>query len=184
MALMKNEYVRLRALEPEDLDLVYKWENDSSLWTIGNTVAPYSRYALEEYIAESRLDLYALKQLRMMIEERRSDKAVGMVDLFDLDMRNLRAGTGILLDPEFQQNGLAREALTLLKEYAFSFLGLHQLYAHIPAHNKRSLMLFTRCDFKFGGMLNHWIFVDGGYEDVLFMQLVNISRPGQKDFYT
>ena len=39
MALLENERVCLRALEPEDLELLYRWENDSELWEVGNTLA-------------------------------------------------------------------------------------------------------------------------------------------------
>lgn len=52
--LLSNDRVRLRALEPEDLELLYRWENDPELWEVGNTLAPYSRYILKEYIAGRR----------------------------------------------------------------------------------------------------------------------------------
>ena len=50
---LSDEEIRLRALEPEDLEVLYRWENDSTLWEVGNTLAPFSRYALKRYIAES-----------------------------------------------------------------------------------------------------------------------------------
>ena len=40
--------IRLRAIEPEDLDLLYQIENDSSLWDVGTTNVPYSRYTLHD----------------------------------------------------------------------------------------------------------------------------------------
>ena len=44
MKWLENDTIRLRALEPEDLDLLYAWENDTSLWEFGSTLVPYSRY--------------------------------------------------------------------------------------------------------------------------------------------
>ena len=35
--------IRLRAIEPEDLDLLYLIENDTRLWNVGTTNVPYSR---------------------------------------------------------------------------------------------------------------------------------------------
>ena len=35
--------VSLRALDPTDLDLLYIWENDTSLWDVGNSITPFSR---------------------------------------------------------------------------------------------------------------------------------------------
>ena len=61
--LLSNDRVRLRALEPEDLELLYRWENDPELWEVGNTLAPYSRYILKEYIAGSDRSIYESRQL-------------------------------------------------------------------------------------------------------------------------
>ena len=36
--------INFRAMEPEDLDLLYTIENDTKLWNIGVTSVPYSRY--------------------------------------------------------------------------------------------------------------------------------------------
>ena len=47
---LEDEVIRLRALEPEDLELLYRWENDSALWEFSSTLAPFSRYLLKEYI--------------------------------------------------------------------------------------------------------------------------------------
>ena len=53
--------IRLRAIEPEDLDLLYQIENDRSLWNVGATNVPYSRYTLHDYIATSNDDIYAVR---------------------------------------------------------------------------------------------------------------------------
>ena len=60
--------IRLRAIEPEDLDLLYRIENDRELWNVGTTNVPYSRYTLHDYLATSCDDIYADKQVRMVIE--------------------------------------------------------------------------------------------------------------------
>ena len=41
--LLKNSQLSLRAVEPEDLEILYKWENSTELWIHGNTLAPYSK---------------------------------------------------------------------------------------------------------------------------------------------
>lgn len=173
MELLANETIRLRAPEPEDLELLYRWENNPEWWELGNTLAPYSHYQLKEYIAQSHRDIFDLKQLRLMIELCPDGATVGMVDLYDFDPHHRRAGVGILVDPAYQGKGLAAEALGLLVRYAFSFLKLHQLYAHIPVSNKASKALFTRCGFTVTGVLTDWIAVEDGYQDVLAMQRIN-----------
>lgn len=155
--LLSNDRVRLRALEPEDLELLYRWENDPELWEVGNTLAPYSRYILKEYIAGSDRSIYESRQLRFMIEECDTGTSVGIVDLFDFEPHPNRAACGIMLDRRYQGRGFATEALRLLMEYAYTFLKLHQLYVHIPVANEPSKKLFTRLGFVEAGTLKDWI---------------------------
>ena len=61
--------VKLRAMEPEDLDMLYMIENDRKLWDVGVTNVPYSRYVLHDYIANSSGDIYTDHQVRLIIEK-------------------------------------------------------------------------------------------------------------------
>ena len=63
----------LRAMEPEDLDILYRIENDFELWAVGATNVPYSRYALHEYIASASGDIYTDRQVRLIIEDTHHD---------------------------------------------------------------------------------------------------------------
>jgi Acetyltransferases, including N-acetylases of ribosomal proteins len=170
---MKNEIIHLRALEPEDLEVLYKWENDSSLWLLGSTLSPYSRYVLKEYISESYKGIYEQKQLRLMIVLNEGNQTVGMIDLYDFDPHNNRAGVGILLDEAFQRKGYASMALDLLISYAFSFIKIHQLYAYIPETNVASISLFQKSGFEESGFLKQWNVGTDGYDNVFVFQKIN-----------
>ena len=173
MALLENEHIRLRALEPEDLALLYRWENDPALWSVSNTLAPYSTYVLKQYIAESHRDLFDLKQLRMVIELVATKETVGLIDLFNFDLHNRRAETGVMLGLDFRKKGYGAQALELLCDYAFSFLKIHQLYANIPVDNQLSRVLFERCGFVVTGTFTDWISTENGYMDVWIVQKIN-----------
>ncbi|MDR2121387.1 MAG: GNAT family N-acetyltransferase [Tannerella sp.] len=173
MKLLENKRIRLRAPEAEDLDALYRWENDASCWSTGNTFSPYSRYTLRRYIAESGNDLYERRQLRLMVELRESSVAVGSIELYDFDPHHRRAETGLLLDSAYRRQGIATEALTLMTDYAFSLLNLHQLYARIPLSNTPCLRLFERCGFERTGVLKEWLATSDGYEDVATVNRIN-----------
>ena len=173
MAFLENETIRLRALEPEDLEVLYRWENDSDLWAYGSTLAPYSKFALREYIAESRHDIFQTRQLRLMIMLKDGNNAVGMIDLYDFDPMNLRAGVGILLDHEYRNQGLGTQALLLIQQYAFEFLSLKQLFAYIPKANIHSIKLFAKCNYKQAGILQAWTKQRDAFDDALVVQLIN-----------
>ncbi|MDR1382038.1 MAG: GNAT family N-acetyltransferase [Tannerella sp.] len=173
--LLECENIKLRAPEPEDLEALYEWENDTALWAVGCTLIPYSRYDLKRYVSSPK-DLYESKQLRLIITAKPDMEAVGTVDLYDFDPHNRRAAAGIMIDRKHREKGLAGDALSLFCRYAFSFLKLHQIYACIPVDNEPSRRLFARCGFREAGMLSDWQLTDGGYKDVLLVSL--ISDPG------
>jgi len=173
MACLENNRIKLRALEPEDLDALYKWENDADLWKYGASITPYSKFALKEYITESRLDIFQSKQLRLMVVWKENNEAAGTIDLYDFDPMNLRAGVGILIDKAYRGKQIGLQALELIKDYAFDFLLLKQLYAHIPTQNEISLKLFAKAGYSNTAFLKDWLKTSEGFTDVCVMQLIN-----------
>lgn len=169
--LLENNQIRLRALEPEDLNLLYKWENDPSLWDVGNTRNPYSLYALKQYIQQSaEHDIYENKQLRLMIEELETGTTVGTVDLFDFEFHHSRVALGLFVDPDYQGRGYATSALRLVEEYVFQFLSINQLYCHISENNTASVRMFQKENFHSSCILINWIKTTLGYENVIVFQ--------------
>lgn len=166
--------IRLRAIEPEDLDYIYIWENDTSIWHLSNTLTPFSYYIIKKYIENSHLDIFEAKQLRLIIEIIDIKTPVGCIDLFDFDPVNKRAGVGILIaDTDNRKKGFASEALELLIKYAFDILKLHQLYAGISENNTDSIKLFTKFNFVKTGEKKDWILYENKWITEYFYQLIN-----------
>lgn len=177
--LLKNSQISLRAVEPEDLEILYKWENSTELWVHGNTLAPYSKLVLREYINNAiETDIYQSKQLRLMIDliDKDGDMTIGTIDLYDIDPHNRRAGIGILIDETHRKKQYATQALELTRDYAFNFLRLHQIYAYISLSNTKSISLFEKADFKHVGILKDWVQRGERFEDVQLCQLINKSK--------
>lgn len=172
--LLQYGNVSLRPLEPNDVELLYRWENDMEIWDVSNTKTPFSKHILAQYIAESAKDIYETKQLRLIIQDENSNP-VGAVDLFDFDPYHLRAGIGILIHKIADQNhGYACDALTALAKYALEVLGLKQLYANISADNLKSIKLFEKVGFTSVGLKKDWIKTFSGWKDeFLFQKLLD-----------
>jgi len=171
---MKAKDIHLRALEPEDIGFLYRWENDPEVWRVSETTAPYSKYVLKRYIETSHLDIYETKQQRFVIVHSQTNIPVGAIDLFDFDPFNRRAGVGILIyDEQMRGKGFAAQALDKLVEYAFDVLGLHQLYCNIPTDNAPSYELFSRHGFIQAGIRREWIRIGDQWKDELTLQLIN-----------
>ena len=174
MEKLVNKEISLRALEPEDLELLYLWENDTGIWHLSNTLVPLSKYVLKKYLENALLDIYELKQLRLIIQHNKSGHGIGAIDLFDFDPFHRRAGIGILIAAkEERRKGYAKEALETLMNYCFQVLQLHQLYCHIASTNKESLGLFQGAGFQLVGEKKEWLFNGKGYDSEWLLQYIN-----------
>lgn len=173
MVTLKGEHIYLRALEPEDLDFIHAVENDETIWELSNTITPYSKFLIKEYLEHAHKDIYEVKQLRLLISDY-NDKAIGLIDIFDFDIKNRRAGIGILIqNKENKLKGFGREALALLSNYCFTHLDLHQLYCNISETNVPSIKLFENQGFNKIGLKKDWNFLNGNYTNEYLYQLIN-----------
>lgn len=161
--------MRLRALEPIDVDTLYRWENDPAVWGVGSTLAPYSRKQLWDYIDSYDGDIFAAKQLRLMIELP-SGETVGTVDLYDFDAANSRCAVGILIALPYRRQGHGLAALTAIADYCRTRLSLHQLYCIAGADNTASRALFERAGYTISGRLRSWLRAANAYTDAYLYQ--------------
>lgn len=172
MLPLKNDILKLRALELEDLDFIFEVENNEEFWQISGTQTPFSKYLLKQYLANAQQDIYEAKQLRMLIEDT-SKNSIGLIDLFDFDPKNKRAGLGILILKQFQNNGYGKQAISLFIDYAFQTLDLHQIFVNITIDNRKSIALFESLNFSKIGIQKDWIKVGKLYKDVAYYQIIN-----------
>ncbi len=168
----QNENIIIRAAEPKDASLIYKWENDQEIWRVSETYMPYSLYQIEEFLLNNR-DLFSVRQIRFIIERKNDNKNIGCIDLYDFDPMHMRAGVGILLQKEFRKQGYAQEALQLLLDYCFNTLMLKQVYCLIDVLNADSIKLFTKIGFVQCGLRKEWIRTPNGFIDEIELQYIN-----------
>lgn len=169
---LEGRITRLRALEPDDIDRMYAWENDPEIWGVSGTLAPFSRHILERFIDEQRFDIFQTRQQRLVIETREGIP-VGTLDLFELDPVNLRAGIGILIHDDAQRGkGYASDAVAIVCAYARDVLHLHQLWCNVGADNAASLALFRKAGFAEAGVRKEWLRRMDGYIDEVLMQKI------------
>lgn len=172
MPTLSNSNLKLRALEPSDLQFLISVENDEQFWEVSNTQIPFSKFVLENYIKNAQQDIYEAKQFRFVIELIDTHKPIGFIDLFDFCPKNKRVGVGIIIKTKYQQKGYATSALQLLIEYGFTYLDVHQLYANISSTNTASLQLFKNQGFIETGSKKDWNYFDGKFTDELLLQRI------------
>lgn len=160
--------VILRAMEPEDLDLIYGIENDQDIWSVSNTNMPYSRFALHEYIASSTGDIYTDKQIRLIITNSHSE-FIGIIDLCNFSPQHQRAEVGIVIQQKYRDMGYGQAALMELMDYSHVVLHIHQLFAIVSIDNVYCVKLFEKVGFERDAELKEWLFDGDEYHNVYLM---------------
>lgn len=167
---LRGEKLSLRAVEPADLDLLFMLENDADRRQSSFTTAPASRQMIWQYINDYQADIFAEKQLRLIICDNADGSAIGSIDISDFDARDRRGFVGICLLESKRGQGFGSEALALLCDYARLTLGMHQLAAVIAIDNEASKALFDAAGFVTAGRLRSWLRTANHYTDVLLYQ--------------
>lgn len=162
--------INLRPVEPEDLELLYALENDMQLWTVGQTNVPYSRYLLREYVASNTCDIYADRQMRLMVEDLEGN-VVGIVDITNFEPQHNRAELGLVVLEQYRHHGYGKEIIDCILDYSRRIIHLHQLYAVIAADNTASLNLFSSLGFQVTHELTDWLYDGEKYGSAVFLQL-------------
>jgi diamine N-acetyltransferase len=170
MNTLKGKYIFLRALESNDIDYLFLVENNEKYWSISDVQVPFSKYILTSYLENSDMDIYKVKQLRLVISDYEYN-TIGLIDLFDIDFKNKRAGVAIIINDDKQMQGYAKEAIKLLINYSKTHLSLHQLYCNVLEDNIQSLNLFKSANFVEVGLKKDWILFNGKFKNEVLLQL-------------
>lgn len=166
--------IHLRALEPTDLDFLFALENDQRLWSVSNTLVPFSKFTLKEYITHAKEDIFTAKQQRFVISNSQNTP-LGLIDLYDFDPLHHRAGVGLVIEENHRGKGLGKKALELIEVFAFQRLQLHQLYAGVGEDNPVSLALFKAAGYIECGLKKDWIYDNNNYHnEVVFQKIVYV----------
>lgn len=171
MLKLDTPICRLRALEPQDVDLLYIWENDVEVWRVSGTMAPLSYERIARFVEEQSYDLNTTRQMRLIVEV--EGRAVGSVDIFDFEPQHQRFGLGVLIYAQDDRRcGYARAAINAVVGYARNVLGLRQVWAMIAVDNTPSVALFESLGFVRCAHRRDWLRRGREFVDVYDYQLL------------
>ena len=172
MVALEGRHINLRTLVLEDLAFLYSIENDESLWELSQIQTPFSKDVLQKYLVTAQNDFKKMKQLRLVITSK-DNTPLGFIDLFDFDLQNKHAGVSIVVLDKHRGKGYGKDALSVLMNYSFNELSLHQLYSNILEGNSASIRLFESVGFEKVGLKKNWRFYKGRYKNEYLFQFIN-----------
>ncbi len=143
---LAGKRTRLRLLSPEDLPLTLAWRNrdDVRRWFIhSEAVTPEQHFAWWQEYQKRNNDFV------FIIEDKQTDKPVGQVSLYNIDLEKGEAEYGRLMigEKEAQGKGLAKEATRLLLDWAFNALQLKRVYLQVFKDNEVAINIYLGCGF-------------------------------------
>jgi len=162
---MKNK-IALRPLEREDLPFVHGLDNNINVM----------RYWFEEpYEALVELEDIYEKHIHDQGERRfivnLGQESIGLVELVDIQQIHRNAEFQIIISPEFQGQGFAKEATRLAIEYSFNVLNLYKLYLLVDVDNASAIHVYESVGFEREGVLKQEYYINGQYRDVIRMAI-------------
>ncbi|PID90817.1 MAG: hypothetical protein CSA97_00940 [Bacteroidetes bacterium] len=168
MSVDISSAIALRALEPEDLEYLYTYENAPERYREGTVVYPVSRYQLRAFVENGGGDG---EQLRLIGYRPGDDSQVGCLDFFRMDRVQRTGYLGIgIFPPYLRGKGYGCTLLQAGLNYGFGVLGLRAIAVEVMARNTVALALFEGEGFERVGLLPQWFRTpDGSLHDVVVL---------------
>ncbi len=166
----QGAHIRLRAVEPDDWETFFRWNQDSDQARRLDFVHfPISAEATRKYIAERAGvrpaerpdDAYAL------VIEDAMGAAVGGIATHACDRRVGSFAYGLNVLPEHRGRGYATDAVRLVLRYMFRERRYQKCTIQVYDFNEASVRLHERLGFRREGCLRRMGYTDGQYFDVL-----------------
>jgi len=104
---------------------------------------------------------------------RGGDRLLGGVSLMDVHLIDRSATLGIFIgEEEDRSKGYGAEAIKLLLDYGFRWLGLHNIDLHVNSENARAIACYQKAGFREYGRRHDAIFRDGQWIDRVYMEIL------------
>lgn len=166
--MLTGDLVRLRPIEPEDADALYRWNNDEEVMRWLQSYYHESLAGLRKRVAERADNSH--EKVTLCIETLEERKLIGIVMLREADPINARAKVDIYIgEHEYWGGGYGTDALRRVCRYGFDTLRLHSIELTVVEVNERAVKSYKKIGFQVDGRLRQAFFRDGKWYDELLM---------------
>jgi RimJ/RimL family protein N-acetyltransferase len=169
-----GKLVRLRPIEPEDLDSIMKhWNNLEMRQWVAHAL-PISRAKEREILDKiSKFDPWKDGHMVLAIEDKKSKEYLGTTSLDQISKQNRTAEFGIsILDPKNCGKGYGTDAIKVMLWVGFNILGLESVSLFTFSKNERAQRAFKSAGFKEAGVRRRGIFTMGEFRDLIMMDIL------------
>jgi RimJ/RimL family protein N-acetyltransferase len=171
VSIWQTERIRLRAIEPGDWEVFFRWNQDDEMTRALDWVwFPQSREAVRRWAEEASLRRPVNDAFHWVIEDR-DEVVVGAIATHRCDRRSGTFAYGLNVVLEHRRRGYARDAIEVVLRYFFQELGYQKVTVEVYAFNEASIRLHQQLGFQQEGRLRRTIFTRGQHFDTLVFGL-------------
>jgi RimJ/RimL family protein N-acetyltransferase len=173
--MLIGKYIRLRAIEEDDLPLLAAWKSDPEINRFFHEYGPISlrqqRLWYENQLSSSREHTFVVCDLE--------GRPLGTAGLVNIDTRSMKAELArvIIGDKTRRGAGIGAQIFALIAQYAFEHLNLNRLYGEVLLSNPSALSYYKKVGCKEEGIARQHVFKNGRYEDVVLLAIL------REDYY-
>lgn len=171
--MLKGKKVALRALEKEDLPQLMKWRNNPNMRKFFRETDEINTINQEKWfnsvIAKNSIHkMFAIVSLE-------TNELMGACGLCYIDWINRSADFSIYLgyNDLYIDDIYAIESAEIMRDYAFSVLNLHRLWAEIYSIDDAKKIFFNTLNFKLDGEHRKTYWFDNKWHNSLFYSLLS-----------
>ncbi|WP_436501739.1 GNAT family N-acetyltransferase [Actinokineospora sp. HUAS TT18] len=163
--------VRLRPLELDDADTLWRWNSDPEIMRWFDTDFPESLFQFRERFATRAPNSY--ERIALAVETIADHRFVGIVQLRDTRHHLGRAELDIYLgETDVWGHGIGTETMRLICRYGFTTMRLHAIELTVVADNERARTLYRKIGFTEDGRIRHAARHNGHWHDTIIMTLL------------
>ena len=165
---MIGEKCYLSPIDTNDAEKFTEWLNDLEVTVNLQTYNTVLNVENEKAFLEN-----LTKTHNYSIIEKKNDELLGVCGFMDIDQVNQTAEAGIFIgNKNYWNRGYGTEALTLLLDYGFKALNLHNIMLRVYEYNKRAIKTYEKTGFRQIGVRREALYRDLKWHDIILMDIV------------
>ncbi|MFX1475235.1 MAG: GNAT family N-acetyltransferase [Promethearchaeota archaeon] len=171
--MLKGKRVTLRGVELTDVEEILKHFNDLEIRQFLGEAIPIAKPEEEEWVRSTWAQRREGRAHVFGIEFNETQQLIGTCGLHAISPIHRSTELGIAVwNKDYWGKGLGTEALRLLLDYAFNQLNLHRVWLRVIEDNERAIHIYLKVGFQHTGRLRQCVFKQGGYQDLLIMDIL------------
>jgi len=144
---LKTKRLILRRMDHNDIDDLFEMRKDKLMNEYTDTKLEDNTDETKAYIDKMNKGIDDNKWIIWAIEHKQSNKMIGTISIWNINLEEKSAELGYGVIPDYQGQGLMKEALLSVLDYGFDLMKLKTLDAYTEENNLKSIKLLEKCKF-------------------------------------